>query len=399
MIEVGYQLAYFINKELQKKDKNYDKKSYDPDYCKFSIEELEEIDDLSFDYIDDISGLENFKNLKKLAIENKFLERTNVIYNPEMPYPYNSFRDFSPIEKLENLESLLIMDNMFIKKLDLKKLKKLKNLIIFNAPNLEKLENLDCLENLENVIICGTSISNPLDFEQYKKNTKYCKKNLLDIHMYPHLKNYNTDSANISFCERIGQFDFVLLSQKEVIEIYKKCINIIRDNDLLSKAIDEQIKFVYDYILSTVKFDYEGLKNRYNLIKNDPATVISMKNEFGMIHSSYNALIKGKSNCEGYVNLMKFILNILDIKSYDVHCKLHKDEKLYENNHAIIKIKYKNKYSYCDPSLEQITNKNYFMKSFSEIRKTHSLGLFEELNARENMEVKLDENNYGKHFK
>ena len=31
------------------------------------------------------------------------------------------------------------------------------------------------------------------------------------------------------------------------------------------------------------------------------------------------------------------------------------------------------------------TNQDYFMKTFNEINETHSLSLFEELNARENM--------------
>lgn len=399
MIELGYQLAYFINKELQKQNNHYEKKSYDPDYCKFSEEELERIEDLHLDCINDISGLENLKKLKKLTIDNKFLERTNIIYNPEMNYPYNSFKDFSSIEKLENLESLIIMDNMFITSFDLKNLKNLKNLIIFNTPNLEKLKNLDTLKNLKNVVICGTSILNEMDFYKYKTNTKHCKKNFLDINMYPHLKNYNSNDSNVKFAERIGQFDFVLIPKSQVDILYMKSISIIKDLNLLNLSKEKQIKYIYDYVIKNIKFDYDGLQNRYELIKNNPETLISMKNDFGMIHSSYNALIKGKSNCEGYVNLMKFILNILGIKSYDVHCKLHKDKNLYANNHSIIKIEYNNKYRYCDPSLEQTTNEDYFLKSFDEIKKTHSLGLFEELNARENMEVELDGNNNRKHFK
>jgi len=393
MIKFGYQLAYYINNKLQNLNNNYEKKSYDPNYCLFSYEDLEKIEDLVLDYVDNINGLENLNNLKKLVIENKFLSKTNVVYNDEFPYQYNTFHDFTSIEKLENLESLVIMDNMFIKKLDLKNLKKLKNLIVFNAPNLEILENLECLENLENIIICGTNISNPINFEQYLKNTKHCEKNFLDINMYPHLKNYKLNNYNISFCERIGQFDLVTLSQEEVYKMFLKCKDIIRSNNLYEKTVIEQLSFVYNYILTNVKFDYDGLENRYHLIKNNPETLMSMKNDFSMIHSSYNALIKGNSNCEGYVNFMRFILNILGIKSYNIHCKLHKDSTLDTNNHSIIKIKCNDTFGYCDPSLQQLTNDDYFMKSFDEITKTHSLSLFEILNVIGNEEVKLDDNN------
>ena len=118
-----------------------------------------------------------------------------------------------------------------------------------------------------------------------------------------------------------------------------------------------------------------------------------------MLHSSYNALIRGKSNCEGYVNLMKFMLNILGINSYNVHCKLKRHEKINTNNHSIIKIEYDGKVGYCDPSLEQIENNDYFFKTAQQISRTHYLSLFEEINIRENMGVNYNDNNYCKHIK
>jgi len=54
MIKFGYQLAYYINNKLKNLYNNYEKKSYDPNYCLFSYEDLEKIEDLVLDYVDNV---------------------------------------------------------------------------------------------------------------------------------------------------------------------------------------------------------------------------------------------------------------------------------------------------------------------------------------------------------
>ena len=67
-----------------------------------------------------------------------------------------------------------------------------------------------------------------------------------------------------------------------------------------------------------------------------------MKKYMASLHSSYNLFHFKEGNCEGHVNLMSIMLNLVGIDSFIVHCK----DKRFKNyngdtNHAMIRVKLK----------------------------------------------------------
>ena len=138
----------------------------------FAEEELALIDSITMtsnDCFDEISKLNNLKNITIMGID----------------YIDSDFdNSYSEIFKVEKLESLSINEVTNIEYLDLTNLKELKKLILVNNYNLNKIDGLSNLKSLEKVVICGngiTNIDNPID---YVKNTSNARTNILDVILF-----------------------------------------------------------------------------------------------------------------------------------------------------------------------------------------------------------------------
>ena len=161
---------------------------------------------------------------------------------------------------------------------------------------------------------------------------------------------------------------------------------------------EEKIEFVYRYVMNHVEFDQENLIRRekelnyYNHRYNEIPEF--KKKKFAMIHSSYSALMMGKSNCEGSVNLMRFLLNLLHINSFNVHCIDLKNNVNDLNNHAMIRIYHKGNWYYCDPMMARNEgDKNlskYYMRTYDEMKQMnrYRFNAFEAQIQKENMDAK-----------
>ena len=146
-------LAILIKKELEKKGIIKDESL---EFQKFKKEDLEQIEDLNIININigKIDELEKLPNLKNLEISSANIRtmRKSKLVTPESRYNYESklsgIKDFSVIEKLENLEILKIDNEENLRKINTENLKKLVSLRLRDNPNLKEVKGLDFNEEL-----------------------------------------------------------------------------------------------------------------------------------------------------------------------------------------------------------------------------------------------------------
>lgn len=393
MVKFNYELAFLIEEELKSKRQGRYIPNYKPEFCEFSNQELQEITSLKLINFSSINDIEKLPNLRKLSINS--VNYANIINNdPLASNPYiNHITDFTPLGNLVGLESLKINNDINIEELDLTSLKRLHELILTNNPNLRKVYGLDSLTGLEKVIIYGSDLDINLNVDSYIKNTLQAETNVLDISLYPKIVGTNsniskfiTDSSvlgytHLKFAEQVAFVDCAILDVNSMKTLYENCLQLLKRNRVKEMSEIEQIAFVYKYVVRNVKFDDEGLYQRmiefYKMKEQYNDIPPFIKKKFAMLHSSFMAMMYHKSNCEGYVNLMKFMLSILGIKSYDVHCVDPSNGEIDRCNHAVMRVPYNGMWYYCDPTMENITGNNYFMMTKDQISKTLILNTYE----------------------
>jgi len=421
--EFNYIMTINLIKELEKKGVYRNQSVFSADFYMFSVEELSQIETLVLENVNDLTHLEKFSNLKKVIIQSVEYTRLGPeidLYNSGYT---NSITDFSPLENCTNLEELVIINDTYIQSLDVSKLKRLKNIKLINIPNFTTLIGLETLKQLESVMIYGTSINSDFDIVQYIENTKDVDVNILDVNMYQSLVRkdeklaryitqcVNHGQTNIKFAELVGLMQYAILEARELEEMYRRASLIFRIFGVTSETTTEdKIKFVYEAISNSTKFDQEGIKKRneeYNsYIEKYQKIPDFAKNRLAMLHSSYNALMIGKSNCEGFINAMKFLLNILGIRSFNVHCIDLRNNINNLPNHALIRILYNGIWKYCDPTIMLSDPFHFFMRTYDELvdEGCHRLNAFEK---HVNETTKIDEvekngqnngHNFRKHF-
>ena len=145
--------------------------------------------------------------------------------------------------------------------------------------------------------------------------------------------------------------------------------------------------------------NYEVLKTReylyHNFMNSLGEIPTIMKKNFTSLHNSYLAYLTKSANCEGHVNLMHFMLNMLGIDSRNIHC-IDRRSNEYFPNHAIIRVEYEGKWYYCDPTYNKPKSDELFLIPYEKISEFH------ELNAYENKlrnESESHELHYGRNIK
>ena len=102
------------------------------------------------------------------------------------------------------------------------------------------------------------------------------------------------------------------------------------------------------------------------------------KKKFASFHNSYVAYHFKKANCDGYVNLMRFMLSMLGVKSFNVHCH-DKRSKFLASNHSILRVECDNKWYYCNPKYTPEDPKEIFMGSIEDLEKYYDFNIYESL--------------------
>lgn len=375
-------LAFTILKKLVKLGV---RESVFPFDGEFTDDELNSIESLAMTSNDSFREISKLSNLKKLTI----------VGEPQTDSDLDNC--YEEIFQLFNLESLSIHEVTNIGYLDLTNMKSLKRLILVNNYNLNNIDGLSDLKGLQEVVVCGNSIRKLDNAIEYIENTSNARTNILDVLMF--IQTFPRDSKERKFLASHVYSKYSNIKFGEMLEFNRECYTLeytdmlgmsaksraiisrlkMQDDDALTKASK-----INDYIVKNVHYDYDGINSR-SIIYNSGEDLSQNKNEYFkkralVINSSYSAIMNNSSVCDGYVNAMRFLLNIEGIESRKVLCSA-KSKVSYEPDHVIIKFKIDSDsdWLYADPEGEQRTGTSFFGLSYDEISKTHTI--FDECNT------------------
>lgn len=361
----------------------------------FTKEQLDSIEELTITNCDDITGISELVNLKKLTISSSKLDSFKSVSF------INEIKDFSELSLLSNLESLTIINDYNIETLDVSNLVNLKIIKIFNAPKLTKIQGLDSLTNLKELVVCDCPIRDIGNIEKFISNTSSTTTNVLDISLTTILKSkklssflkrqYNLGLTNLRFGEHVYFNDEIYtINIYQAIELYNKASRVLKELKL-DELEDSEIVFkIYKYIISKLNYDYDGLEYRDKYYKSvndhNKEEIEYFKRRLFIINSSFGAFTHYKVVCDGYVNMMRYMLTLLNIPSQTVVCQRKNGEL-----HSAIKYKINDKWFYADPEQDKdVQDIKYFNLSKEELEEIYNLTLKEDYEK---------DGSYGEHTK
>ena len=148
----------------------------------------------------------------------------------------------------------------------------------------------------------------------------------------------------------------------------------------------EKICAIYAYIVQNVKYDHEALnasksdEARRKFAKSRGSTSMTLDGVIDRKQSSFNAIMEGRSVCEGYTNLMHYMLKSVGIESIACLCSATPDKGFIglDSNHAVIRVKVGEDWFYFDPTWDaNKKNLEHFFKSKDVFSRTHTLSVTE----------------------
>lgn len=390
-MKVGFDLAILIDEELKKMGYDRCLRPRHEGFTVFTEEELAVIEELTITNTYNIDDLILLPNLKKLTI--KGIDDYDRIYyweGLENSPLINHIEDFSVISKLVNLESLTISNDINIKTLDLTNLSNLRELKVTYNPSLRRIIGLEGLRRLKSVKMYGNGLHQEFDIDTYIKNTEYTNPNILDIKLYPGIVNgdpakatllatlFDDGDTYLKFAEKNGMkgIECNIIDLNNLAKMYKGIRGYFNRNGLFEEGISEEEKVikVFNYVINNVKFAEDGLKERASmyedLIKEYGELPSLKRKKMAALHSSRRAYLEKKANCEGVVNLMSFMLGILDIESTTVHCLDIRGGTIDGTNHAMIRVRTSGKWKFYDPTIDRKNPFKYFMLDLDALLKS-----------------------------
>lgn len=371
----------------------------------FSKEELSSIKELSLEKarFRDISALKYCTNLKGLKIKSvnapefetnyKYLTENDIIYKYDRLSV--SIEDYSIIENIESLEFLEIGYDHNLKKLDISNLKNLYSLKLYQNENLEEVKGIEDSE-IGELTLYRNNLSHSIDMEKIIEDRPCNFK--LDFDMYKEIKKNFPDilekidkykmNDRIKWCENVSD----LLTNE--LNTYRMNVMEEKSKDIIKEIIrpyyndTQKVIAVYEYITKNVKYDYESLAAAKYGEKNEEyykaANNLGEKMETYLLRrqSSYNATLRNKSVCEGYSNMMHYLLNSVGVESRAIGCAAKPGERLAGKNinHSSIKTKIEDNWYYFDPTYDAANKGNswkYFYLPKEQFNKRHTLSITE----------------------
>ena len=214
----------------------------------------------------------------------------------------------------------------------------------------------------------------------------------LDVDLYPKLKQMQPrlDSVireNFISCKWTENISRIRKNEYNTVQVKlmdKKCKEILGNIVRPEYSEIEKTMAIYTYIVENIKYDYILLKREKEL--RDKGQKIG-KGESKILNgkqSSYNAFMKGEVVCEGYTNMMHYMLSTVGIESKTVSCigeRDNKEESFVDRgeNHSVIRVKTGNDWYYYDPTWDagKMELRNVF-KTKKEFEKNHTFTVLEE---------------------
>lgn len=333
--------------------------------------------------------LKKLPNLEELKIVNKYdYSRVTIgLYSTDF---YNLIAEFTGLSDLTSLKKLTIINDLRIDQIDFTNLENLTEITLINNPNLRNITGIGNLHKLKKIQMYGNHIVKFDSLYDYMLNTIDSEVNYIDLGaFFSYATNIEkakelytlslTGLSNVVFSEKNGQVDYYTTNISNIYNLYENLVTIFKREKVYQKNKEQKIDYIYNYIIRNIKFSTEELEQRaklYNdLNKNIPEYY---KNHFGYTHNSFNTYELKKGNCEGMVNLMKFMASMLGIDSEDVHCS-DRRTPIGALNHAIFRTEYNGAVSYFDPAF-RICNKDgksYSNMSFKQVSDYLELSMFE----------------------
>ena len=185
----------------------------------------------------------------------------------------------------------------------------------------------------------------------------------LDVDLYPKLKQMQPrlDSVireNFISCKWTENISRIRKNEYNTVQVKlmdKKCKEILGNIVRPEYSEIEKTMAIYTYIVENIKYDYILLKREKEL--RDKGQKIG-KGESKILdgkQSSYNAFMKGEVVCEGYTNMMHYMLSTVGIESKTVCCIGERDNKENDfvdrgENHSVIRVKTGEDWYYYDPT-------------------------------------------------
>ena len=214
----------------------------------------------------------------------------------------------------------------------------------------------------------------------------------LDVDLYPKLKQMQPrlDSVireNIITCrwtENISEVEKNEYNTVQVKLMDEECKEILGNIVRPEYSDIEKTMAIYTYIVQNIKYDHILFKREKELI--DKRQKIG-KGESKILNgkqSSYNAFMKGEVVCEGYTNMMHYMLSSVGIESKTAICigkRDNKEESFVDRgeDHSVIRVKTGEDWYYYDPTWDagQMKLRNVF-KTKEEFEKNHTFTVLEE---------------------
>ena len=402
-------------------DWNIDDVEYNEEWYKdFTQEELDSITELSICYtkVGDIKDLEKLKNLTKLSIisENSslYVKFENGEIDEESYYfrEKTNIEDFGIIGKLKSIEELRIESEENLFKLDVTNMKNLKKLDLINNINLKEVIGLNETENLEKILMSKNGTGS-LELKQFDimsaVENKRLKEVILDVDMYPNLiKEFPQLVEKIEQYEKNNEKVYTWIENKSFYDGWANKFSTrnlkemdIKVEEILQNIIKpeyteiEKTLAIYNYITENVDYDYKMLEFDQEMKKDMRYWLFlegsSNKSSYSIINkrilgkqSSFNAIMKGKVVCQGYSNMMHYMLTKENIESREIGCiadPIIEEQKLEEKevDHSVIRVKTDDEWYYYDPTWDAGKTKyEYAYNTKDEFYKKHTLNAGEE---------------------
>lgn len=402
-------------------DRNIDDVEYYDDRHKdFTQEELDSITELNICYeeVGDIKDLEKLHNLKKLSIisgnSNLYSKLKNGKIDEESCYfrEKTNIEDFGILGKLKSIEELRIESEENLSKLDVTNLKKLKKIELINNMNLKEVIGLNETENLEKILLSknGTGSLELKEFDIMSTvESRKLKEVILDVDMYPNLiKKFPHLAEKIEEYEKNNKRVYTWIENKISYNCWANKFSTrnlkemdIKVEEILKNIIEpeyteiEKTLAIYNYITENVDYDYKMLEFDEEMQKDMRYLLFlegsSNKSSYSIInkrilskYSSFNGIMKGKAVCQGYANMMHYMLTKENIESREIGCiatPITEEQELEDKeiDHSVIRVKTDNEWYYYDPTWDVgKTTYEYAYNTKDEFYKKHTLSAGEE---------------------
>lgn len=400
-------------------DRNIDDVEYYDDWYKdFTQEELDSITELNICYeeVRDIKDLEKLHNLKKLSIisgdSNLYAKFENGEINEESCYfrEKSNIEDFEILGKLKSIEELRIESEENLSKLDVTNMKNLKKLELINNMNLKEVIGLNETENLEKILMSkngtGSLELREFDIMSTVENRKL-KEVILDVDMFPNLINkFPYLAEKIEEYEKNNKRVYTWIENKIAYNCWANKFSTrnlkemdIKVEEILKNIIEpeyteiEKTLAIYNYITENVDYDYKMLEFDEEMQKDMRYLLFlegsSNKSSYSIInkrilskHSSFNGIMKGKAVCQGYSQMMHYMLTKENIESREIGCTANpitEEQEDKEIDHSVIRVKTDDEWYYYDPTWDVgKTTYEYAYNTKDEFYKKHTLSAGEE---------------------